>query len=70
MHKKEIGLYSFLDHLEIFINQLVILCYFIKILLEYKRNLLTKTFLRNIQIWLHSGFQKNLKSESALDPKK
>ena len=53
-----------MDYLDISINHLEIVCRFIKILLEYKRDSSTKTFLsRNIQIWLRSvfGSQKKFK---------
>ena len=78
INSTEIGLCSLLDHLDtcISINHSKIVCCFIKILLEYKRNSSTKIFLpRNAEkIWLHSGsgFQKQFKIRirSASNPEK
>ena len=71
INRKEISLYSFLDHL--YINHREIMRCFIIILLEYKKNSFTKIFFpRNIQIRLRSesGFQKNFKSKSNPDQRK
>ena len=70
IYRREIGLYSFLDYLDISINHCEVLCCFIKILLEYKRNSFPKIFFLEI---FKSGstsdpvLKKNFKSESAPD---
>ena len=62
-----------MDHLDSLRNHSEIVCCFMKILLEYKRNSLNKIFLpRYVQIPapLRIRFLKKIKSESALTQKK